>query len=51
MNDLEHSITKLMEIKDDTCSSTLLYELRDHLIDLFHRVGVGLLKRQQMYDE
>jgi hypothetical protein len=43
MNELELNITKLMELKED--SGSVLMELRDHLIEVYSRVGVGLLKR------
>ena len=55
MSELEISITKLlMEIKDEgkgTNSGGLLMELRDHLIELYNKIGVGLLKRHMHYDE
>lgn len=55
MSDLELSITKLMDIKEDTTSSgsgsSDLIMIRDHLIEVYQRIGVGLLKRQQVYDE
>lgn len=50
MGELELAITKLMlELKDD--SGSILCELRDHLIDVYQKIGVGLLKRQLVYDE
>ena len=32
-------------------STSDLSMLRDHLIEVYQRVGVGLLKRQQTYDD
>jgi len=49
MNELELSITKLMELKED--SGSVLMEMRDHLIELYSRIGVGLLKRHIFYEE
>jgi len=44
ISELELSITRLlMDLKDD--SGSVLGDLRDHLIELFQRVGVSLLKR------
>lgn len=43
MSELELSITKIMEIKDE--SSGVMTELRDHMIDLYSKIGVGLLRR------
>eukprot|EP00347_Sterkiella_histriomuscorum_P017052 403350844 len=54
MSDLELAITKLMDIKEEQSmsgSSTDLIMMRDHLIEIYQRIGVGLLKRQQVYDE
>lgn len=49
MNDLELAIAKLMELKDE--SGSIVMELRDHLIEVYNRIGVSLLKRHLMYDE
>ena len=43
MSELELAITKLIEVKDD--SGSLLSELRDHMIEIYQKVGLGLLKR------
>lgn len=52
MSDLEISITKLLDIKEDPSTSAAdMMSLRDHLIEVYSRVGVSLLKRQQVYDE
>lgn len=48
MNDLELSIAKLLEIKDD--KNGILMELRDHLIEIYTKIGVGLLKRHLQYE-
>lgn len=45
MSDLELSIAKLYELRDDDPGSSL-NDLRDLLIDVFTKCGVGLLKRQ-----
>ena len=44
MSDLELAITKFLDLKDEEAQADLL-SLRDHLLDLYSRVGVGLLKR------
>ena len=45
MSDLELSISKLViDLKEDS-------GLRDHLIEIYQKVGFGLLKRQFQYDE
>ena len=45
MSDLELSISKLViDLKEDS-------SLRDHLIEIYQKVGFGLLKRQFQYDE
>jgi hypothetical protein len=49
MNELELAIAKLMELKDE--SGSVVMELRDHLIEIYNRIGVSLLKRHLMYDE
>ena len=49
MSDLELSITRLMEIKED--QSQELVTLRDHFIEVYQKIGVTLLKRQQIYEE
>ena len=49
MSELELQISRLMEIKDE--SGSVNGDLRDHLIELYQKVGVGLLKRQIVYDE
>jgi hypothetical protein len=61
INDLELSIAKILEIKDDKKivngvnssggASHLLIELRDHLIEVYNKIGVGLLKRHLYYEE
>jgi len=44
MSDLELAISKLLiELKDD--QSSMLSGLRDHLIEVYQKVGYGLLKR------
>ena len=49
MSDLEMTITKLMfDLKDD---GSILAELRDHIVDVYQKVGVGLLKRHIVYEE
>lgn len=49
MSELELNIAKLMEHKED--SGSMLNELRDHLIELYQKVGIGLLKRHLIFDE
>lgn len=49
MSHLELSIAKLMELKDEKGGA--LIELRDHLIDLYNKVGVVLLKRHVVYED
>ena len=52
MSELEHSITRgLMsaDLKDE--SGSVLGDMRDHLIEVYQRIGLGLLKRQLVYDE
>jgi hypothetical protein len=49
MSELELSITKIMELKEE--SGSILMELRDHLIELYSRVGMGLLKRHIVFEE
>lgn len=50
MSELELAITKLMlDFKDD--SGSILADLRDHIIEVYQKVGFGLLKRQLVYDE
>ena len=43
MNDLELSVAKFLEIKDE--KNGILMELRDHLIEIYSKLGVGLMKR------
>jgi hypothetical protein len=50
MNELELAIAKLLELKDGMGGSVLM-QLRDHLIEVYSRVGVHLLKRHLTYDE
>ena len=50
MSDLELSVTKFLEIKDDEAHIELL-SLRDHLLEVYQKIGVGLLKRHQTYDD
>ena len=50
MSDLELSVTKFLDIKDDESHIELL-SLRDHMLEVYQKVGVGLLKRHQTYDE
>jgi hypothetical protein len=50
MSDLELSISKLMiDLKDD--SGSILIDLRDHMLEVYQKVGVSLLKRHFVYDE
>jgi hypothetical protein len=49
MNELELSITKIMELKEE--SGSILMELRDHLIEVYSKIGIGLLKRHSVYEE
>ena len=55
ISDLELSITKLLDIKDDKSgnsnSNHMIMELRDHLIEIYNKVGVGLLKKHVHYQE
>jgi hypothetical protein len=45
MSDLELSISKLViDLKDDSVSG-LLGAMRDHLIEVYQKIGLGLLKR------
>jgi hypothetical protein len=44
MSDLELSVTKFMDIKEEETHADLL-SLRDHFIEIYQRIGVGLLKR------
>jgi hypothetical protein len=45
MSDLELSISKLViDLKDDS-GSGLLGSMRDHLIEVYQKIGFGLLKR------
>ena len=51
MSELELSISKLViDLKDDS-NSGLLGSIRDHLIEVYQKIGFGLLKRQLYYDE
>jgi hypothetical protein len=38
-----------MELKEE--SGSILMELRDHLIELYSRLGMGLLKRHIVFEE
>ena len=50
MSELELAISKLLiDLKDD--QSSMLGSLRDHLIEVYQKIGYGLLKRQLYYDE
>jgi len=49
MSELELKIAKLMELKEE--SGSMLMEMRDHLIEVYTKVGIGLLKRHLFYDE
>ena len=49
MTDLELSIAKLQDVKDE--KGGVLSELRDHLIEIYNKVGVGLLRRHLYYEE
>ena len=49
ISELELAVTKMIEFKDE--NNTYRGELRDHLIEVYQKVGVGLLKRQIAYDE
>lgn len=49
MNELELNVTKLMELKEE--SGSVLVELRNHLIEIYQKVGIGLLKRHMTYDD
>lgn len=49
ISDLELSVAKLLEIKDE--KGGVLSELRDHLIEIYNKVGVGLLKRHLYYED
>ncbi len=39
----------MIDLKDE--SNTYLGELRDHIIEVYQKIGVGLLKRQQTYED
>lgn len=49
MSDLELTVAKLLEVKDE--KGGVLSELRDHLIEIYTKVGVGLLKRHLNYED
>ena len=49
MSNLELGIAKLVEIKDDKGGA--LIEIRDHLIDLYNKMGLTLLKRHIVYED
>jgi hypothetical protein len=50
MSELELSISKLVvEMKDD--NQGMMGAMRDHLIEVYQKVGYSLLKRQIYYDE
>lgn len=51
LSDLEHGITKLMGGNNTSENSQALEELRDHLIDMHSRVGLGLVRRHLVYEE
>ena len=51
MSELELSISKLViDLKDESANG-LLGSMRDHLIEVYQKVGYSLLKRQLYYDE
>ena len=45
MSDLELSISKLIIDLKDESGSGLLGSMRDHLIEVYQKIGFGLLKR------
>jgi hypothetical protein len=45
MSDLELSISKLVIDLKDESGSGLLGSMRDHLIEVYQKIGFGLLKR------
>jgi hypothetical protein len=49
MSELELQIMKLLEIKDD--SGSVASDLRDHLTELYQKMGVGLLQKLLAFDE
>ena len=50
MSELELSISKLVvEMKDD--NQGMMGAMRDHIIEVYQKVGYSLLKRQIYYDE
>lgn len=51
MSDLELSISKLVIDLKDESGTGLLGSMRDHLIEVYQKIGFGLLKRQLYYDE
>jgi hypothetical protein len=54
MSELELNISKLVvevKEKDGEGTTQMLVALRDHMIEVYQRVGFSLLKRQLYYDE
>lgn len=49
ISDLEMQIAKLMDLKDE--KGGILSELRDHMIEIYSKIGVGLLKRHLNYED
>jgi len=45
MNNLELSISKLVIDLKDESGTCLLGSMRDHLIEIYQKIGFGLLKR------
>ena len=49
MNELELKIAKLLKVKDEN-NGSILMNLRDHLIEVYHKIGISLLKKFSVYD-
>lgn len=49
MSDLESGISKFADLKTD--GYDLESELIDHMIDIYTKVGIGLLKKHVVYEE
>ena len=48
-HELETEISNLLDLKDDNGSSVV--ELRDHLMEVYSKLCIPLLKKQQVYEE
>ena len=49
IHELENDVAKLLDLKEENCSSVT--ELRDHLMEVYQKVGCNLLKKHQSYEE